>query len=104
MRDIKKLLGLRIRELRKSKKLTQEQLAELLGIGTPNISYIETGKFAPSVETLSKLSEVLQVYPYELYMFEPLKTSQELKDELFTALDSNEQLLKLVYKFYQSVK
>ena len=55
MSNIKKLLGLRIREYRKSLNMTQEKLAELIGIGTPNISYIENGKFAPSVETLEKI-------------------------------------------------
>ncbi|MBR2430524.1 helix-turn-helix transcriptional regulator [bacterium] len=41
---MKKLLGKRIRELRKARKITQEQLAEKLGIGPANISYIENGK------------------------------------------------------------
>ena len=103
MRNIKKLLGHKIRECRKSRNLTQEQLAEMVGIGTANISYIETGKFAPSAETLAKLSEALNVYPYELYMFEHLKSSEEIKQELFEALDKNEKLLKLVYKFYRTV-
>lgn len=104
MRDIKKLLGLKIRKIRKSRKLTQEQLAERVGIGTANISYIETGKFSPSVDTLAKLSEVLGVYPYEFYMFEHLKSPDEIKTELFSALEKDETLLELVYKFYQSVK
>lgn len=75
----------------------------MVGIGTANISYIETGKFAPSAETLEKLSEALNVYPYELYMFEHLKPSEEIKKELFEALDKNEKLLQLVYKFYRTV-
>lgn len=67
MSDFKKLLGKRIKEIRKSKNLTQEKLAELINIEVPSMSYIETGKFAPSVETLQKLSEVLQVKPWEFY-------------------------------------
>ena len=97
MKDIKKLLGLKIREYRKANNLTQEQLAELVGIGTANISYIETGRFSPSIETF-------KVYPYELYMVEHLKPKEELKAELFEALDKNENLLRLVYKFYRTVK
>ena len=103
MSNIKKLLGKRIRELRKSKKLTQEQLAELLGIGTPNISYIETGKYAPSMDTLEKLANVLDIKPFEFYMFEQNKSTSELKQELIKAFD-NEDLLKLIYKFYLTVK
>ena len=103
MSNIKKLLGNRIREIRRSKNLTQEKLAELVGIGTPNISYIETGKFAPSMDTLEKIAEVLEVKPFELYMFEPLKPANELREELITAMD-DENLLKLLYKFYLTIK
>lgn len=103
MSNIKKLLGLRIKEYRKSFHMTQEKLAELVGIGTPNISYIETGKFAPSVETLEKLSEIFGIKPYELYMFEHFKSPKDLKKELITALDKDEKLLRMMYKFYRSV-
>lgn len=59
MNNIKKRLGRRIQELRKSNKLTQEQLAEKIEIGTSNISYIETGKFYPTPETLGKMQRRL---------------------------------------------
>ena len=104
MTDIKKLLGLKIREFRKTNKLTQERLAELVGIGTANISYIETGKFAPSFETLAKLSEIFNVKPYELYMFEHLRPTDELKQEIIHALDNDDELVRLIYKFYQCVR
>ena len=37
MSDFKKLLGKRIKEIRKSKNLTQEKLAELINIEVPSI-------------------------------------------------------------------
>ena len=104
MSELKHLIGKRIRDLRKSRKLTQEQLAELIGIGTPNISYIENGKFSPSVETLDKLAKVLQVEPYEIYMTSPYKSKKQIKDEMFLALENNEELLRLVYKFFITVR
>ena len=64
------------------KGLTQEKLAELVGIGTANISYIETGKFAPSIENFEKIANALGVQPVELYMFEPLKSPNELKSRI----------------------
>lgn len=103
MSRIKKLLGQRIRDARKAKGLTQEQLAERLGIGTSNISYIETGKFAPSMENFEKLVEILGVESSELYTFTTLKTDQEMKSELNNAFE-NDEMLKLIYKFYLSVK
>ena len=104
MENIKLLLGKRIKELRKTHKYTQEQLAEKVGIGTPNISYFETGKFAPSIETLQKLAQVFGVEVYELYMFQPLKPANEIKQELVHAIESDEKILRLLYKFYISVK
>lgn len=104
MSNIKKLLGLKIKEYRKSCNMTQEQLAERVGIGTPNISYIENGKFSPSVETLEKLADIFGIKPYELYMFEHLKPASELKAELINAIENDENLLRLIYKFYSSIK
>lgn len=103
MSKIKKLLGQRIKEIRKKKGMTQEQLAEIVGIGTSNISYIETGKFAPSIENFERIVEALEVEPYELYCFSS-KSLDEMKKELIDALDNDEKFLKLVYKFYKTVK
>lgn len=100
MNNIKKRLGRRIQELRKSNKLTQEQLAEKIEIGTSNISYIETGKFYPTPETLGKIAKALNVEIYELQ----LKPIDELRTELIGAIRANDDLTRLMYKFYLSVK
>ena len=104
MGTIKKLLGERIREIRKSCRITQEQLAEMLGIGPANISYIENGKFAPSMENFEKMVEIFGVEPYELYKFPCKESAAEIKAILYNAMDKDEDLLRLMYKFYQAVK
>ena len=102
MNDFKKLLGKRIQNIRKSKGLTQEKLAELINIETPSLSYLETGKYAPSIDTLQKLSEVLQVQPWEFYYFSQISDEQK-KEELKKALDNDPKLLKILYYFYKSI-
>ncbi len=102
MKELKKALGRQIQKIRKQKKYTQEQLAELIGIEVPSLSNIETGKYAPSIENLQKLSEVLQVRPWEFYYFENL-TEDEMKNELIQALDRNPKLVKIIYSFYKSI-
>ena len=102
--QIKKLLGERIRQLRKARGITQEKLAEMLGIGTPNISYIENGKFAPSIENFEKLVKLFDIEPYELYKFPQKESKIEIRNKLFKALEENDELLMLIYKFYQAVK
>ena len=91
MSTIKKLIGQRIKEISKSKGITQEQLAEKVGIGTSNISYIENGKFAPTIENFEKIVQALDVEPYELYMFAPQKPINEIKQELFSALEKDDE-------------
>ena len=75
MSDLKKLLGKKIQIIRKSRNLTQEKLAELIDIETPSLSYLETGKYSPSIETLQKHSEVLKVAPWEFYYFSDISVS-----------------------------
>lgn len=104
MSDIKKMLGGKIRLIRKARNMTQEQLAECVDIGTPNISYIENGKFAPSIETLQKIAAALDVLPYELYKFDDIKSVQDIKSELFCALENDEQLLRIIYQLYLSLR
>ena len=50
-----------IREHRKEKKLTLEQLAEKLDVSTTFIGQIERAKGIPSLETLVKIANVLEV-------------------------------------------
>lgn len=53
--------GGRLRELRKSKSLTQKQLAEILGITKASISAYETSAKHPSVEVLIAICVFFQV-------------------------------------------
>ena len=58
--------GAKIRHLRKELKITQEQLAEHLGLSYMTIRRWEAGKGVPDSEMLPKIAEVLQVTPDEL--------------------------------------
>ncbi len=55
------LLGRQIRKQRKLKNYTLEQLAEKLEVSTTFIGQIERAKGIPSVETLVKIANVLEV-------------------------------------------
>ncbi len=61
MRLISKRLGRRLRGLRKSRNLTQEDLSELAGIHYTFLGHIERGNKSPSLETLSRLAKVLKL-------------------------------------------
>ena len=54
-------LGKRIREARKQKSLTQQQLAEMLGITDVYVSEIERGNKMPSIPLFIAIVEVLDI-------------------------------------------
>jgi transcriptional regulator with XRE-family HTH domain len=54
-------LGRRVRDLRRSKQLTQEQLAEAVGRSVATISNIERGLLATRLSTLAALAKALEV-------------------------------------------
>lgn len=102
--NIKKLLGKRLQEIRKYRKLTQEQVAEFVGIETPSISNIEVGKYFPSAENLDKILTILNVRPSDIFTFESLASKEELIQEMLNAMHNDENLTRIMYKFYSSVK
>ncbi|MBQ1240651.1 MAG: helix-turn-helix transcriptional regulator [Lachnospiraceae bacterium] len=52
-------LGSRIKEARKNKGLTQEQLAELADLSTTHISNIENAKKIPSLQSIVSIANAL---------------------------------------------
>lgn len=54
-------LGYKLKLIRKSKKLTQFELAELAGINEKHISKIETGVYFPTYTTLNKILKALNI-------------------------------------------
>ena len=61
--------GLNIVYYRKRKRLTQQQLAELVDVDRSHISAIELGKVGVSLDVIFKLSETLEITPKELFDF-----------------------------------
>jgi len=76
MKEIKTLLGKRIKEIRTARNMTQEYLAEKIGVEQRNISYIERGLTFPS-QYLLKLADALDVSISDLLDFEHHKYSIE---------------------------
>lgn len=103
MIDIKQKIGKRIKSIRKEKGFTQEKLAELIGIEPQSMSYMESGKFSPSPDTLQKMSKVLEVRPYEFYYFDEV-SEEEMRLILRNALEQNSKFLKIFYNVYKSLQ
>lgn len=60
----------RVRELRKSQGLTQEQLAEIIGVSRQTINAIEKEKFDPSLPTAFKMAKLFDQPIEKFFLFE----------------------------------
>ena len=54
-------IGDEIKRKRSEKNLTQDKLAEKIGVSRNYISDLENDRYVPSVKTLSKIASVLQM-------------------------------------------
>ena len=103
---LNKQIGNRIRELRKLKGYSQEQLAEALDIATKSVSYIETGNGFMTLATLEKMCKVLDVEPYEIFQFKKIETKEEIYTYIQKKLDlikDNEEKLKELYLYIKKI-
>jgi transcriptional regulator with XRE-family HTH domain len=66
---IKKRLGQRIAELRKSRGFTQEQFAEKTDYSVEFISFVERGINAPSIEGCERIAKALAISLKDLFDF-----------------------------------
>ena len=60
----------RIKEFRARHDLTQAQLAEMLGVRRETISFIEQGKYNPSLKLAHRIARALKSSVDELYLFD----------------------------------
>lgn len=99
--NTRELLGLKIKEYRKNKKLTQEKLAEILELDVGYISKLEVGRNFPTIGTLEKIAKVLEVDLHKLFQFSESEDSDFEKEivETFRKLNKEKQ-----YTLYRVAK
>ena len=105
METLKKKFGKRVRELRKSLYLTQEQVAETINIEPPNISKMENGLHFPLPENIEKLAKVLNVEVKELFDFSHILDDSTLKKIICDELNNlSSKELMYIYKTIKNIK
>lgn len=94
-------IGKFISTLRKEKKLTQEQLAEKIGVTNRSISRWENGKTMPDLSLLEPLSNLLGITINELISGEKIKEEKvipTLEKSLINTIDYSNQKIKSEHK------
>lgn len=66
--NIKSIIGTSVKELRTKRGITQEKLAEHIGVQPQTIAKIETGKRYVSSTVLAKLCNFFNVEPYIFFL------------------------------------
>ena len=99
MKSFKEKFGKRVQAIRKSKNLTQEKLAEVIGLDTPNLSNIERGKRFVTSDTLEKIVKALGVTERELFDFDYIQDRDELIKSINELLEkANSRELEYFYR------
>ena len=97
--DEGKLLGQRIKHLRKLRGYTQEQLAERMDINAKYLSSIERGVENPTFDLFLRLARGLNVNSYELFQFEnegdPTRRLRKKLERLVTEV-KEEELVRVI--------
>ena len=101
--DTKKLLDKRIKELIKQKHLSQEKLAELIGVEPTTLSNIVTGRNYPLISTLEKIIQVLDIKFSDVFNFEHNKENKDLQAEIEQILNNNPDRMKDFYKIAKAL-
>ena len=91
-------LGKKIRQLRFKAGLTQEQLAEKLGVGAQSVSKWENAVAMPDITTLPLLAEIFGVSIDDLF---DLTTEQRL-NRIENRMDAEEELPADIFREYES--
>lgn len=79
MDTLVKLVGRNIKDIRKLKKLTQEDLAERCGLQTSYLAGVERGDRNITLQTLEKIIVGLEEAPINMFKFETLITDEYFK-------------------------
>lgn len=70
MNQLKIRFGKRLQKLRAENGITQEQLANAVGLTVESISNIERGVYGPKFDNLEKIAAALQISVKELFEFD----------------------------------
>lgn len=105
MKTTKELLGSRIKELRKLRGLSQEKLSEKINIDPKHLSRIEVGRGFPSLDTLEKVANALNVELKDFFEFaHETNDLKELKRDLEGIVrEADKEKLRLLLKVARAI-
>lgn len=104
-KELKLKLGGRIARYRREAGLSQEKLAEKVGIRPETVSRLERGHSLPSIETVAQIARALSVELHELVNFGPPKrgSNAAIEDLVTELVNRPASHVKLVHSVAKAV-
>ncbi|MEI8129235.1 MAG: helix-turn-helix transcriptional regulator [bacterium] len=100
-----KQFGARIKELREEQGLTQENLAENIGVEYQTINRIENGVYFTNYNNLENLAKTFNVSIDELFNYSHLNKKPSLIKEINIFLENSApKELEFIYKFIRALR
>ena len=98
------IIGKRLKEARRKKGLTQEQLVEKMGVSIAYLSKVETGKIHINLERLSEICHILGVTEGEILNGVYNHSERYLHSEFYELLKHcSSKKQKLAYEILQVI-
>lgn len=103
--QLQKYISLRIKECRKERKLSQETLSEMAGLGIKAIQNIENLKYDFKIQTLEKILGALDMSVEDFFNFQFAETIVSIEDlQKNISMLPDETKLKIVASFNEIIK
>ena len=103
-------VGTKIKNLRKSRKMTQEDFADKIGVSRSTLSCYEIGQRTPHLKTLQHIAEMFGVgldyfgVAAKDEAFELLARAKEVFENESIPVETKEELYREFMKFYLNMK
>ncbi len=105
MKEVRKLLGRRVKHFRNLRNITQQKLGEKADLNNKYLGAIERGEKNPTIDIVAKIASTLDIHLYELFLFEhEIDDPKILKEKIDNLLgDASKREYKTVCRVIEAI-
>ncbi len=104
IKDFYKNIGKRLKELRLQANMSQEQLAEYVGVATKTISYWENAHNPITLNKIPLIAEALNIPAYKLFVFFDTEEKVADKDYITLLQSKTGEELDVLFKLIKELR
>lgn len=104
IKDFYRNIGKRLKELRLQANMSQEQLAEYVGVATKTISYWENAHNPITLNKIPLIAEALNIPAYKLFVFFDTEEKVADKDYITLLQSKTGEELDVLFKLIKELR